>query len=672
MDLESAHQAQIAAIDQAHKKEIAAKERAHEKAIAAKDRNHRKEIDGLNSQHKSSIDRFAGYADKYRKKAAEEASKRKEVKRRWNELAQTSPQTLTTSAAAESSIREAKEALPVEPATTPGPDLAEISPRDVAPSTSQLASTESPITKAVGRLPVVTEDLTEVESASPSKIGAVQQQEQQQEQQEEEQGEEEEEEPHTTEMLSHESSSMGQGAKQSHQEKDLAQDAPVPANEQAASSQLTEPEAAPSTTTSDDGASEAPVTMEVLREVQTGDRETEEPMAVAESVEEVHGTTSNDDGASMIPVTKENGNELEMPTAEESDQPPPVSNDHDESADEMGQGGDLATTDHPDDCSKAKSVQDWMSSPRESNAIADDLDDEVEDEPSDETRDSRGLDLSDSGTEQSDTADETDMNLDGESQADQDLAAALAKFEIGNDDSRMEDVGSDDNAVNDVQGSSSSQAGEKWLGSHMVQDSGNSTASGIGSQPNNDTPMETAPSGSQSVGNGQAHSSHTDSTTTTEMPQSSHQAYGNNQGLPPQINGMPSMETTQPVRQAYGNNQGLQSQTNNVPTTEMAKTVPQANGNNQGLQSQPNSVPATETVQSTLQWYSNNPAPPLQQIRPPGQNVRTILPLPLPRKTGSWKGHRRSTQRWCERTNWPEVGCLALMRLVQTPPTSPR
>ena len=190
---------------------------------------------------------------------------------------------------------------------------AETSPQDVTHATggqlpSPPAATESPSTEA--------------EEASPTEIGTEQTEE-----------DEEVEDESLTRVPTPEPSSLGEGAAQMPEdlEKDVAHSAPVPTEELAAPSQLTELDAAPGTATSDDGVADAPVATKVEPEVPIGGRETEEPTAVVVS-NEVLGTTASD-GAPMAPITNETeprepvDDGPELPTAEESDQTPPSSDD---------------------------------------------------------------------------------------------------------------------------------------------------------------------------------------------------------------------------------------------------------------------------------------------------------------------------------------------------------
>jgi hypothetical protein len=94
------------------------------------------------------------------------------------------------------------------------------------------------------------------------------------------------------------------------QEKEVALSAPVPTEGQAASLQLTEPEAAPGTVTSDGGASEAPVAAEVVQAWPTGYRETEEPTSDDDA-------DASDDGADMESDTTETNDPAQVNTPEE-------------------------------------------------------------------------------------------------------------------------------------------------------------------------------------------------------------------------------------------------------------------------------------------------------------------------------------------------------------------
>lgn len=255
------------------------------------------------------------------------------------DLAETSPQDVAPGtedqlpsppAATESLTRDTEEASsaePVSPASIPTPDLdsaettAETSPQDVAPGieyqiASPPAANSSPLTEAEEKLPAQTEGLPEAESTTPLKSGTEQEHEPAETEDlsevESEQGHEQvqekmevEEEPRNSGTLLPEPSSMGEGIAQipQDQEKGLAQDAPVPTEEQAASLQLTEPEAAPGPTTSDDGASEAPVAMEVEPEEPTGNRETEEPGAVEECAEASADGMDEDDTSPSVEAT---------------------------------------------------------------------------------------------------------------------------------------------------------------------------------------------------------------------------------------------------------------------------------------------------------------------------------------------------------------------------------
>jgi hypothetical protein len=483
--------------------------------------------------------------------------------------------------------READEALPSEPASptiTPELDSAEpaseTSPQDVAPGTEdQLspppAATESPITEAKEASPVaIPSPIAEVEDELPAETEGLSEAESTNStEHEQEQGEEEdddddekvEDEPRNSGTPLLEPSSMGEGAEQipQDQEKGLAQDAPVPTEEPAATSQLTEPEAAPGPATSDDGASEAPVTKEVLPEEQTGDRETKEPTPVEES-EEVRGAATSGGGASMTPVTTENGNGLEMAIAGQSDQPPPVSTAQ-AVPDEPAEGMDLEE-DSPD----VPSTLEWQSAATNGsesfeeacasesstslsppNAAIVELDDEMSDALPDETKSPHDIELDDgnatvnnSGYEQDNSAIETD----GDSPMDED---------------------SNENAAIDSENGSSTRTGEEWLASDMVQDGGNGTPNGIGYQSNN-AALEMARHSHQMLSGNHGVPSHINDVPTTEMAQHSHQTLSANHGLPSHINKVPTTEMAQPSHQVRSNDQGPPSQFNNVPPTETA------------------------------------------------------------------------------------------------------
>jgi hypothetical protein len=468
-------------------------------------------------------------------------------------------------AATSSPIAEAEEALSAEPASpSTTPELnsaAKTSTQDVEPETedqlpSPPAATESsipepeealpasipsPITEAEDKLPAETEGLSEAESTNSTEH-------EQEQEKEQEENEKVEEEPQNSGMPLHEPSSMGEGAEQipEDQEKGLAQDAPVPTEEPAATSQLTEPKAAPGPATSDDGASEAPFTKEVLPEEQTGDRETKEPTAVEER-EEALGATPSDDGTSMTAATRENGNGLEMTTAVESDQPPPVSTGQ-AVPDQPAEGMDVV---EKDDSPSVASTLQWQSTAaigsesfgeagasEESltslpppNAAVVDLDDKMSDASPDETASSHDMvvddgegAVNDSGDEQHNSADETPMDLDGYGQT----ASGNGFADLANDLKRAEngepiDLGDvdfgDGTPIEPQTMQASPPANEAQEDSEMSDNGHAAGTSGFGSQSSN---------------------------AATETTQPSLQAHGSDQGHPLRVNNMPSTEAVQP------------------------------------------------------------------------------------------------------------------------------
>ncbi|GAB7321977.1 hypothetical protein MBLNU13_g03039t1 [Cladosporium sp. NU13] len=378
-------------------------------------------------------------------------------------------------------------AEPASPASIPTPNLdsteptAETSPQDVALGlesqiTSPPAANSSLITKAEEKLPAQTEglpeaesttpprsgteqehepdeteDLSEVESTSPPKSGTEQVHEQVQEEGEME------EEPRNSGTPLTEPFSMGEGVAQipQDQEKGLAQDAPVPTEEQAASLQLTEPEAAPGPATSDDGASEAPVAMEVEPEDSTGDRETKEPGAVQESAE-AHAITASE--------------RLEMRTTE-GDQIPPAQTVPEEPADGMDEEDSSPSVEATLKYFGASANDsESLTSPPASRAGVINLDDKMEDALPDEAPADPRMDV--------DTTDDAANDSENKS---------LARPSEESSDSRMEDDGIDD--ATNAPGSQPMDVGEIEMAEAPRQDSGDNQ--GLPSQINNTPATET-------------------------------------------------------------------------------------------------------------------------------------------------------------------------------------
>jgi hypothetical protein len=624
-------QKQIATKEREHQDEIAAKERTHQNALIAKDSEHKIEIDRLNNAHRRSNDRYSSLDQKHHEELREETYKRKEAERKLEEVAQTSPQTLTAPDAAESSIAEAEDDL-----------LAE------------------------------TEGLSEAESTNSTEHE--QEQEEEEEWEEEEEEEVEEHEPHNSGTPLPEPSSMGEGAEQipQDQEKGLAQDAPVPTEEPAATLQLTEPEAAFGPATSDDGASEAPVTKEVLPEGQAGDGETEEPTPVEESDEdEVRGTTAGDDGAFMASATSESDQPLLLwDTMRRAHDTPYVPRNGSATVGDL-----LGGVDRMGISRRVKAADDSPSanpfelpemvarliSPQPPSAIADDSGNDMECETSDETSSSGQMIPDNEGTANDSNAgqsnpvsDETSSPPDDMDTTDSDAIANDSGTEQSSSttgtslDPNME-IDSGEGTVNHSGNEQDNSAGEIAIDlsgqGQTANDYGYVGLANDVSKAANGEPLDLTDVDFEEDTTIESQTGH--AYPANEVQQGSGMEVdspdGGASGLGSQYDDV-TMETAPPLHQTLGDGHGLPSQFSNVPTTEMAQPSHQPHDNGQGPPSQFNNVPPTETAPPAWQQHQN--APPPQLVRPlPGT-------IPLGPSSGPVKWNLSGTAVFWRQLRW--------------------
>ena len=431
-DLKSASDARESEIQA----QIADRERSHKADIANRERTYRDQIAAINAKHKRALDDATNDAN----------NQRRRLHRRQDEIFELNEARDKLEAQLDAGMLAP---VPSEPMAAP------VEAESLTGETEEVSPTKTPSRATT----------PEQDSAEPTAEALP------------------EAEPRISGVALPEPSLMGEGVAQTpqDQEKGYAQDAPVPTEGQAASLQLTEPEAAPGPLTSEDGASKAPVATEVEPEVPTGDRETEEPGAVEESA----GPLTSEDGASEAPVATEV--EPEVPTGDrETEEPGAV----EESA------GPFTSEDGASDAPVAMEVEpEVQTGDREteepgavegitaSEESADDMDEGEDSSITEATLERYSAPAN--GSERMDEAGASEGLTSppafkaGVIDCDDKMADALPD-EAPSEDCMDEDGG--DNAADDSETMSSAQPGEEWLSSHMDEDGSGDATNATGSQ----------------------------------------------------------------------------------------------------------------------------------------------------------------------------------------------